>query len=211
MISHDKNEIDIVNEENARVALGFLSMAFDYLLLVENILDEAIKTGNQWMTVGSGHPSVDDYHEKTKWSDFKIITPTLFLLYHALELIMKGLISIKSSINLNHGFKELLTETDSVNSLDPAIKSILRSHILIDEVNPILRVYLNNNKLDINGLYESLRYPVSKKGKNEFIHFDLHYKEEKMIPYYNKIINDSSSLRKLVGEYWSNFRGLLSL
>jgi len=56
----------------------------------------------------------DEYFEATKWSDFNTFVPSLFLLLHGLELLLKGMvIFIGKEIEANHKTKNLISVLES--------------------------------------------------------------------------------------------------
>jgi hypothetical protein len=57
----------------------------------------------------------------------------------------------------------------------------------------------------------ALRYPTDKKSSRDFSYLDLKYKEDKIIPYVESLIEDCKILSQKTGEYYSQFRPLLGI
>jgi len=81
------------NPNRYHLAQSFWTVSFQYLMLVENVVREAVVRGNIWVMTKAwedGEITPKEYEEKTRWSDHKLIIPLLFNLYHGIELLAKG-------------------------------------------------------------------------------------------------------------------------
>lgn len=78
-----------MHTEKCNQALGYWTVGRQYIHLVENIIEETINQGNLHV-ISSPSLTWEKYDQDTKWSDHKIIIPTLFNLYHGFEVILKG-------------------------------------------------------------------------------------------------------------------------
>ena len=181
-----------------KMALLFLSLAIDYLHLIENVLKETVKQGNLHMLISDKHVTQDEYMDKTKWSDFHILVPILFNFYHGLELLMKGLCLLTDDKKFKpiHNIEELLECIRDNAKINESIKNILGKHIKLEQLqSDYLKNFLTNNNLSINEMYGVLRYPSDKNLEEIYKYGDLRYKEKKLIEYFKQIIEDSNNLR----------------
>lgn len=183
------------NKENLN-ALLFLTLGSKYLNLVHNVLEETIKSNNAHIVVSDGNFSWEDYYQKTKWSDFFIIEPVLFCLYHGFELTIKGLILLvderkaESVHSISILYKKLLT----LEKVPKDIKDIVGKYVAPSD-NNLISGFLAENSRDIDGLYESLRYPADKDFQSLNSYFRLHYKEAEALEEYKTILQDIRSLQ----------------
>lgn len=198
-----------MKKENVAKALGFLTLAMHYHHLAKNVL-EKMGESNSHIVVGS-KGTIDRYDELTKWSDFRVLIPTLFLFYHGLELQLKGLLAFHNKINTNHSLQKLLSAIKKEKDIPLAVTTVAERHIDINQINHFLKKFITVNKISVDELYMSLRYPTDKKLTKDFSYFELKYKEKKIIPYIEILIADCKMLNKETGEYYSRFRHLLDL
>ena len=177
--------------------LHFLTLANKYLLLVQSILKESIKSGNKWM-VDEGN-----CNELTKWSDFNIFPATLFNFYHGIELLMKGLIlSENLEFKPNHQLKDLLKKIKTESNIDPRIIMRLEEYVLKEKMsNQELKDFFQDNNSSPNKFFDILKYPTTKNLTKDYNFFRLKYRQEKFIPLFKKIISDITKVNNGVIEY----------
>jgi hypothetical protein len=184
--------------------LSFLTLALNYLKLASNALEETVSQGNIHMLTYDDYITEELYNEKTRWSDFRIIEPTLFNFYHGLELIMKGLLLLVSvaSVESIHGLNGFLEKTKLRNEIPTTIKEVLEKHISPGAINSFLSDFLNENNLSVDQLYDALRYPFDKQFQNVRKYWKLHYKEEKSLEYFTQIVADITRLSREVVKFY---------
>lgn len=185
-------------ENKERLPLAYMTMGGKYLLLAENILQEMVSHDNPHIIATDNENIWDEYFEKTKWSDFNIIFPTLFLFYHGIELTMKGLTSLLGfEISPNHK-KDYLAQLEKNDELDKQILGIIKKYFDLSQLSGTpLSDWVTKNNLDVDNLYERLRYPTNKGLIGLTDDWPLKYKEQEMLPFAKMIINDSKQLRSL--------------
>lgn len=173
-------------------SLSFWTMAIYYLKLVRVALDETIKQGNTWFVSDSSRLSLEDYEERTKWSDFNIIVPILFDFYHGLELMLKGFVLLKQTENskLNHNIERLLSEFQSHYSNEAAFASLLAKYIDSRTSVDVLREFFDSNRCSTNKFYELLRYPYGKTLIDSFVHHCLKHREADSLPFFENMVAD---------------------
>ena len=89
-------------KDKKSLALAYLTQSIKYLDLAEKIFEQMVNKGNPHVvtSIGGKHEPESiwkDYCEQTKWSDFNIIFPALFIFYHGIELMIKGLFPLMGS------------------------------------------------------------------------------------------------------------------
>ncbi len=188
-------------QDHKSLSLGFLTLATHYLGLVESIFEQTVSGGNPHMVAGDA--PITDYDDQTKWSDFRIIFPTLFLFYHGIELMIKGIqLASAGEIKMIHTPSKLLQLLRSLKDVDVEIVEIVEKYLVIENlIQTPLGDWLRENKLDIDALYERLRYPTDRSNSQLTNDLQLKYREEEMIPFIEKIISDSNKLRRLFVAY----------
>jgi len=183
------------NKENLQ-ALLFLTLGSKYLNLTHNALEETVNSGNVHMVVSDGNLSWDEYFQKTKWSDFFIIEPVLFCFYHGLELTLKGLILLVDSKEVKpvHSISGLYKRLSTLKKVPEDIKKIIGKYVT-ENNDSMVSGFLTENKKDIDGLYESLRYPADKDFQSLNSYFKFHYQEEEALEECKEILLDIRTLQ----------------
>ena len=180
------------------LALAYLTQSIHYLLLAESVFFETKQQGNKHIVISDTF--ITNYEEKTKWSDFNVIFPSLFVFYHGLELLMKGLLTLlENDPETNHRISILFSSLQNNSEIEPELRDKLQKYISTEEIDKTpLGEWLQKNKLSIDNLYERLRYPTDKSQSNITNNQPLEYKGDKMLPFLGEIIIDSKILRKLM-------------
>jgi hypothetical protein len=188
--------MEVINSHEK--ALLFIGFSFNHLSLVENVLNETIRQGNEHVVTSNYELLPGEYEIKTKWSDFNIIIPTLNNFYHGLELLMKGLILLfEEDVSIDHNLETLFGKISQNSKINIEIKNSLAEHLDKNKLYAwIITDFLKDNELTINQMYQALRYPLDTKFEKIREYYHLHYREEDGIPYFKKIINDSQKIRK---------------
>ena len=70
-----------------------------YIQIVINVLEMAIKQGNPSVVLSDTYITDQDFYDKTKYCDYCIIYPLLFLFYHWMELVLKGFLMVLAKEN----------------------------------------------------------------------------------------------------------------
>lgn len=184
------------------LALAYLTQSIYYLQLSESVFSETKKQGNRHIIVSS--TPIIDYEERTKWSDFNIIFPTLFVFYHGLELMLKGLLILSGQKpKPNHHLLVLLNNLTNKSEIDLAFINTIKKYIIEKELEKTpLGDWLKKNKLNVDGLYEWLRYPTDKNQLDIVENYPLQYKQDKILPFLEGIVSDSKILRTLAVSFY---------
>lgn len=183
------------------IDLSFLTLAQKYLHTAKSILEQMVENGNPWMPnleIENEDELWNEYFKVTKWSDFEIIIPTLFLFFHGLELLNKGLLFLADeNMKLNHNIKELFDAVEKKYSSNSELINTLRKYCDLSSATPsIIRNFTTNNTeiTDIQSLYQSLRYPSGKQLQTAYKYITMKYKEKEAIPFAQELIDDINTL-----------------
>ncbi len=199
-----------IGSKEKELVLAFLTRAINYLELASNVFQETKGQGNRHMLISDEFLSQEEYNERTKWSDFRVIEPTLFCFYHGLELTMKGLLLLSgvlsTTFNREHKLTKLLRDTDMQDSIPLEIRSILRAHLDESRLSQVIKGFLDANNLDLDGLYNALRFPSDPSFDRVLNYFSLHYQERDSMDYFSRIIDDIKSLRRQVVSFYRSKR-----
>lgn len=182
------------------MGLSFLTLSIKYLYLAKNASDENIKRGNPHMIFGNKEITAEEYEEMTKWSDFNTSNPILFNFYHGLELLLKGFLLLRNDYVLkpSHHIEKLFEEFKEKYGKEQKIISILEKYLTINLMPDFLANCLRNNNIQIDNLYEFLRYPADKNAQNVYDYIDLKYKEEKGLTFFKGLVSDLDILGREV-------------
>ena len=193
-----KEKIKNLEKDKLDIGLSFLTLSLKYLCLVENISHENIKQGNPHILVVDEEISSEKYEEMTKWSDFNISIPFLFNLYHGLELLLKGFLFLRNDyiVRPNHNIEKLFKDFKKKYNKEKEIILILKKYLEINLMPDFLANCLKNNSIQINNLYEFLKYPTDKKARKIYDYIDLKYKEEKGSEFFENLASDLNILVK---------------
>lgn len=153
-----------MNDERYKLALSFWTASFQYLMLVENVAHETASQGNVWVMVRdfNGEPiSPNEYEEGTRWSDHTIIIPLLFNLLHGIELLVKGflLVDPTETIEKQHDITDLCTRLKAKYPDQDVLLCFLNKYTDENHMPELLKRFLAENNVTVNGLYQALRYP----------------------------------------------------
>jgi HEPN domain-containing protein len=180
---------------------NFLLLADQYFRTSKNIIEEMINSDNKWVIVSDNTINWSEYDYKTKWSDFNTLLPALFLIYHGLELLLKGFLKyIKVDYEKNHNFTELLNNFQQkfLSSDSKKLILILKKYLILNHnTSTLLKKYFQKNKYIKNPqkMYNALRYPESK-AKVVFDQSIFSYNEKEIIDDLSEILTDLTSVQK---------------
>jgi len=177
-------------------ALGFWTIAIQYLDLSEKTSKKIHESGNEWIVVsrGSNWEKQDaEYKERTAWSDHNLGIPVIFNFYHGLELTLKGIIIAKGIDMKNHKLNALLDAVDEINYTDKIV-SLIRPYVFDEFLPTILKEFLQESNISISNWYQALKYPESNKGEI-YNHHSLKYREKDGANFFKKLSEDIHEIR----------------
>lgn len=172
---------------------NFLTLSEQYLISANTLIEKIIENNNSYTTISNKKQKI----QTKKYNDSHILVPALWSSYHGIELLLKGLLLIKSnSLKFNHNSKKHI---DDFKLLFPNRKKIIE--LLDNFINnsfTILNQYIKDNNLnscEISKIYESLRYPYNHT--NYCYNYDsLKYNSFSIIDKLQEIININNNLLK---------------
>ena len=186
-------------EKTKHFDLPFLDLAISYLHTAQSILGETSKKWNPWMVAWDQDSSQDYYDEETRWSDFNVFVPTLFLFYHWLELTIKwSLIMLGEDVETNHWILNLFSVLKKASWNDLLVSTIEKYLTSNSFVSGLL---LKNNK-KIDDFYDLLKYPTDKNFGEIYNYDPIRFTEDKWFGFAKNIVEDINSIRiEMVKEY----------
>lgn len=172
----------------------WISLSFQFLDTSKTIIEETIASENKWCIIDDKPIDFDNYLEKTKWSDFNTLVPSIFLFLHGLELLMKGLISYyDNDIPKNHKVSSLLNTLKS-NNIDNELISTLEKYVGENPSNSIIKEFIGiNNNFNSNNIHINIRYPEGKQGETDFS--PLRYQTQDIIPKLESIVLNIDTIK----------------
>lgn len=187
------------NQERYDLALSFWTAAFQYLILAENVSRETISQGNVWVMVrdfDDGPITPQEYAEGTRWSDHTIIIPLLFNLLHGIELLVKGflLVDPAGTVEKLHNICNLRDRFRQKYPAQTALIQFLDKYTSEDHMPELLRRFLTDNDLQVESLYQALRYP-SPDFTTMRAYSSLKYQGEEGTSFFTKLHEDIESVR----------------
>jgi len=113
------------------------------------------------------------FNAKTKYCDYRIIYPLLFLFYHWMELVLKGFLLVLVKENpetkkhdvekiAHHNIIELLKQFKENYPNEKDIINFFEKYIEENNMPSFLKDFFNKNKLSVKNYYTFFRYPLDK-------------------------------------------------
>jgi len=171
----------------------------NFLQLVENILIEIVKNQNVDIYIGSPREDIrEHYQELTKWSDFRILVPTLFNFFHGIELLLKAS-NYKKNIpikKLNHNLEQLFIDFKKNYPDSRVITDILHNYIHPSGESNILKAFYKSNDISNSSkFYEVFKYPFSKDLQIQVNYGKLNHLYNEGISFFQQFIIDIQTIR----------------
>ncbi len=198
--------------DSSHIAMKWGNLAFKFFNSAEALASLINESGNVHILIEDVTDQIDksisieNYNQKTKFSDHNLAEPVIYNFYHGIELLMKGAIFSKgSTIKKGHDLKKIFEEFKKIRSNEEILLKVLNKHIdtsQMEELNPI-RKFCERNSIDTSSFFMALRYPESLKNK-DFIHFDLKYNSEDGANYFKKMSEDIAIMKKHYGILFQN-------
>jgi len=191
-------------EGNITVSRKHFDMARSFFTLVENSLEKLIESGNIDSIFTGKLPKEalkEEYDRRTKWSDFRIITPVLFNYFHGLELNLKGLKYLleypPSRRGLNHKLSGLYSDFERLYPRETRYLEIIKECLYPSQELIILRDFYVENQLENSDVfYEVFKYPYNKRFELDFYYGSLEHNRETGIEFSKKLIEYSKLILK---------------
>lgn len=185
-----------------RVALSFWTVAFQYLMLVENVARETMSDKNPLgltKDLTNGPITENELLEATRWSDHTLIIPLLFNLYHGIELLVKGFLLIAPNVNVkpSHGIQSLCRQFSAAYPNEKELNAFFQKYTEESQLPPLLSEFLSDNTLTFDGLYQSLRYPSNRDFVDLNRYVRLKYRGQRGLTFFQELHDGVKSIRPL--------------
>jgi len=197
-LSSVKQGKKLIDSEKYEQSLSFWDMGFCYLNTSKVVFNMTVASGNKWVLMGNGPISENEYSKRTEFSDFNIIIPCLYNLYHGLELVLKGFLILKKETSLNHKIETLYSGFKLEYSNQTDVFRILDKYVLKSEMIEPLKSFVDENKITVNKFYDALRYPYDKNLTGKYEHIKLMFRDEEGIPFFKETVANISKLEPLL-------------
>lgn len=177
---------------------AWIVLSGQYLKTSKLIMEQIRANENRWVIVDDWPIEWTDYFEKTKWSDFNTFVPSLFLMQHGLELLIKGLYLWfeKSEIDKNHKLNNLIIALAEDARIDSQLIELFNDYCGNSPKNKIIKEFNKLNKhLSTNNIHVNLRYPENQGNTIDFSPF--RYKTSELLPHIDRFITDIDKIYDL--------------
>ena len=181
---------DAQDRENGyEKALGFWTVGGQYLHLAKTVANETVDQGNAHAVITDHKISLNEYDEKTKWSDHNLVIPILFNFYHGLEVTMKGFICVRDpAIEPSHKLSKLLEAFKAEYGITE-LSELVSKYVVTERLPDLLANFLSTSDISIDDYYQSLKYAESVKGQ-KFAHHPLKYQGSAGVQFFIDLRDD---------------------
>lgn len=178
-----------------------------YKQIVINTLEMAIKEKNPSVIISDTFITEKDFNEKTKYCDYSIIYPLLFLFYHWIELILKGFLLVLVEEDpetkkpdtkkiAHHNIIKLLKEFKENYSNEKDIINFFEKYTKKNKMPFFLKVFFDENKLSVKNYYNFFRYPLDKNFNITCDYNSITHTGKKGLIFFRELLKDINECRK---------------
>jgi len=171
-----------------------------YIRMVTNTLEMAIKYGNPSAIISDSYITNQDLINKTKYCDYSIVVPLLFLFYHWIELVLKGFLFTKENINIknltHHNVKKLLKEFKNYFPNEKDIINFFEKYTKKDNMPYLLKTFFNKNNLSVRNYYNFFRYPLDKNFNIKYDYSSIQYTNKEGLTFFKDLLKDINRYKK---------------
>ncbi|MDD5606838.1 MAG: hypothetical protein PHN37_03200 [Candidatus Pacebacteria bacterium] len=180
-----------------------------YKQMVTNTLEMAIKEKNPSYIISDTFITEKDLIEKTKYCDYSIIYPLLFLFYHWIELILKGflLMQVKENpktkkLNIkkiaHHDIMILFKQFKNNYPNEKDIINFIGKYTIKNNMPDFLKIFFNSNKLSVKNYYNFFRYPLDKNFDITCDYDTIIHTGEKGLTFFKDLLEDINRCQPLI-------------
>ena len=173
----------------------YFLLADQYLETTKLLINTIIENNNTSYGIGNNEDeALENMKESIIKSDVYLFIPSMFTSLQTVELFIKGLLLFNGEeVSYDHEVDGMLLELKKIygekSDIFKSINSFYKNQM------EILKKYKKvNNITTITDLYESLRYPESKKNRYEY--FDLKYNGKEVLKQYLKMLEKLETIKK---------------
>ena len=175
-----------------------------YITMVTNTLEMAIKSGNPSVIISDRYITEQDLINKTKYCDYSIVDPLLFLFYHWVELVLKGflLVLVKEDDDIkkiaHHNIIKLLKEFKNNFSNEKDIINFFEKYTKKNNMPTVLKMFFNKNNLSVKNYYNFFRYPLDKNFNFKYDYSSIKYTDEEGLTFFKDLLKDVNKYKKYI-------------
>ena len=173
-----------------------------YITMVTNTLEMAIKSGNPSVIISDRYITEQDLINKTKYCDYSIVDPLLFLFYHWVELVLKGflLVLVKEDDDIkkiaHHNIIKLLKEFKNNFSNEKDIINFFEKYTKKNNMPTVLKMFFNKNNLSVKNYYNFFRYPLDKNFNIKYDYSSIQYTNKEGLVFFKDLLKDIDRYKK---------------
>jgi len=173
-----------------------------YITMVTNTLEMAIKSGNPSVIISDRYITDQDLINKTKYCDYSIVDPLLFLFYHWVELVLKGflLVLVKEDGDIkkiaHHNIIKLLKEFKNNFSNEKDIINFFEKYTKKNNMPNVLKMFFNKNNLSVKNYYNFFRYPLDKNFNIKYDYSSIQYTNKEGLTFFKDLLKDINRYKK---------------
>ena len=186
-----------LKEKNYKIFL----FSDQYIQMVKNTLEMAIIGKNPPAIISNTYITEQAFNAKTKYCDYRIIYPLLFLFYHWMELVLKGFLLVLVKENpetkkpdtekiAHHNIIELLKQFKENYPNEKDIISFFEKYIEENNMPSFLKDFFNKNKLSVKNYYTFFRYPLNRYFDLTCDYSSIKYTGKKGIIFFKELLED---------------------
>jgi len=180
-----------------------------YKQMVINTLEMAIKEKNPSVIISDTFITEKDLNEKTKYCDYSIIYPLLFLFYHWIELILKGFLLVLVEEDpetkkpdtkkiAHHNIIKLLKQFKENYSNEKDIINFIEKYAIKNNMPSFLKDFFDKNKLSIKNYYNFFRYPLDKNFDLTCDYDTITHTNKKGLTFFEDLLEDINRCQPLI-------------
>lgn len=172
-----------------------------YKQMVMNTLEMAIIGKNPSAIISDTYITEQTFDAKTKYCDYRIIYPLLFLFYHWMELVLKGFLLVLVKENpetkkpdiekiAHHNIIKLLKQFKENYSNEKDIINFFEKYTIKNNMPSFLKVFFDKNKLSVKNYYNFFRYPLNKNFDITCDYSSIKHTNKKGLIFFEDLLKD---------------------
>ena len=173
----------------------YFLLADQYLETTKLLINTIIENDNTNYGIGCNEQdALNNMKKSIIKSDVYLFIPSMFTSLQTVELFIKGLLLFNGKeVQYDHEVDGILLELKKIygekSDIFKAINSFYKNQMEI-----LKKFKKKNNISNTNDLYESLRYPESKKNRYEY--FELKYNGKEVLKQYLKMLEKIEKIKR---------------
>ena len=177
--------------------------------MVMNTLEMAIKEKNPSVIISDTFITEKYLNEKTKYCDYSIIYPLLFLFYHWIELILKGFLLVLVEEDpetkkpdtkkiAHHNIIKLLKQFKENYSNEKDIINFIEKYTIKNNMPPFLKDFFDKNELSIKNYYKFFKYPLDTDFNIICDYSSITHTDKKGLTFFEDLLKDINRCQPLI-------------